>query len=170
LARRSFNLVQLIVWVRIPPGTLSETVEQTDSPPVLLRNELTTADRTIVRPACLGRHGMVTAPRGRPSNAYLALRVSVLRAVMVWSPVPDAPPAPPPPPPPPLQPYTTTARGRHTSGSPIVEEPRLVLHACKAAAPRESGTRRDDSRSRQRTTLRSRPGLVTISFENERVV
>ena len=31
----------LIVWVRIPPGTLSETVEQTDSPPVLLRNELT---------------------------------------------------------------------------------------------------------------------------------
>ena len=117
---------------------------------------------------------MVTAPRGRPSNAYLALRVSVARAVMVWSPAPDAPRAPHAPLPP-LEPrlrsYTVQRRdhGEHTSGSPIVEEPRLAnmsYTACKAAAARESGTRRATQESQRERHSVSRPGSVTISFKN----
>ena len=113
---------------------------------------------------------MVTAPSGWPSNAtHTFLRVG--SDVMVWRPH-DAPHAPPPPPPPPPQPYTTTAsrpRRRHTSGSPIVEEPRLAnmsYTACKAAATRESGTRRATQESRRERHSVSRPGSVTISFKN----
>ena len=139
----------LIVWVRIPPGTLSDTAPAKQFPPSSFLNKLTTADRTNVRPACLGRHGMVTAPKGGlPAHTWVRRSrhaVGVPRAVMVWSQkcpdAPRAPHAPLSPLEPRLRSYTVQRRdhGEHTSGSPIVEEPRLTnmsYTACKAAATR----------------------------------
>ena len=65
--------------------------------------------------------------------------------------------------------HDDSARRRHTSGSPIVEEPRLAnmsYTACKAAAARESGTRRATQESHRERHSVSRPGSVTISFKN----
>ena len=122
---------------------------------------------------------MVTAPRGGlPTHTWLCahgMPWDVPRAVMVWLPSPDARRAPHAPLPP-LEPrprsYTVQRRdhGEHTSGSPIVEEPRLAnmsYNACKAAAtPRK---RDASSRLKKVDTERhsvSRPGSVTISFKN----
>ena len=174
MACRFLSKFTLIVWVRFPPGTLSETVEQTDSPPVP-PNELTKASRTIVRLVRLGRHGMVTASSGWPSLQRIAVPA---QSVMRWYGVPTTLPAlptlpPPPPPPPPLNPYTTTAlrnaERRLTSGSPreksqdsLTCPPRL--QGCRY--PRKRNTsRRLKKVDRERHSV-STPGSVTISFKN----
>ena len=107
--------------------------------------------------------GMVPAPSGWPSLQRIAAGVQSVMHGMASprrSPrsTPTAAAAPHP---------SRRQRGEHTSGSPIVEEPRLAnmyYTACKAAATANAG--HIESTQVEDTTHSEVPRLVTISFKD----